>query len=152
MQAAHLPTPFSAAEIRKACSTGALRVFEIKKGPTAATQQYLFGEGDGEGAVFEVLTFDAQGEEATRQAAPKTKWTDFQAHASYPQDTTTVRREQVEVAAGRFDCWVYKTTAEDGSWSESSFALTIPGPPVLSVHHGADSAEVSRMELARFKL
>lgn len=146
----HLPTPFRVEQIRRACPSGATRTYRLTGGPRSVTQVFRFLDSDGYGAAVQVESFDESGVLVSNQSVPKRPWSELQAHASYPTATTVRRRGEVEVLAGRFDCWIYTTRSEDGGVSETSFALAIPGPPVLALEISSGGEELERTELVSY--
>ena len=127
----HLPTPFSAAEIRDATRPGhTLRLRLEQAGELPMLRVTRFVETDDEGAVQESQRFTLAGEpldpEPTRR---RSSWLDFQSHASFPVATTTRTEEPIDLAFGRFEGLHY--VAVDGDRVEHYwFALALPGMPV----------------------
>ena len=147
MQEGHLPTPFSASDIRDSCTEGAFRSFSMETPKGAFTRTLTFGKGDSEGAPFSMTMTDSEGVEIVTQDFPQTPWTQFQSHASCAIETTTLTREMVTTPAGEFDCWVYRTEGQSGSTGTNYFAVNLPGPPVLSLAVAPDGEQVERTEL-----
>jgi hypothetical protein len=150
MQPDHLPTPFSAQQIQMACSENSYRQYNVTNGPMEMQQRFLFQKDDGTGAAFQVIWLDKEGAEEKRQNMPSTSWRNFQSHASYPIDGTSVVYEQVTVEAGTFDCWTYTSQNEAGIVNRISFALILPGPPLLATAAEEDGTLVSSMELTGY--
>ena len=126
----HLPTPFSAAEIRAACGPGRVNVFRVTP---ADGDPYLsitrFTGGDDTTGHFEAKSTDLDGNRFSPIEQTYSEWSRLQAHASYAEASTELTREKVDTGAGTFDCWRYTSTGEDGvtvAW----FAESLPGPPV----------------------
>jgi hypothetical protein len=126
----HLPTPFSAAEIRAATRPGhTLRLRLEPAGEEPILRVTRFVETDEEGAVQESQRFTLAGEPLDEPARRRSSWLDFQSHASFPAATTTRAEESVDLPFGRFEGLHY--TAVDGDrvghyW----FARELPGMPV----------------------
>ncbi|MFT4709439.1 MAG: hypothetical protein ACI8Q9_000559 [Planctomycetota bacterium] len=150
MQEGHLPTPFSASDIRDSCTEGSFRVFSMETPEGIFTQTLLFGEGDSEGAPFAVVMTDSEGVEIVKQDMPHTAWTEFQSHASCETETTILTREMMTTGAGEFDCWVYRSDGPMGMAVTNYFAVDLPGPPVLSLGVGADGTQLVRTELTDY--
>ncbi|MGI9611205.1 MAG: hypothetical protein ACR2NL_13005 [Acidimicrobiia bacterium] len=71
----------------------------------------------------------ADGEALGDPAIGRTTWLDFQEHASFPAEVTTIEREALTSSLGRLECLVYEV--EDGdSVTRFWFATTKPGMPV----------------------
>ena len=150
MKLAHLPTPFSAEEIRANCGPGTFREFHISTGGITLTQKLTFVKGDEWGTAFHFSLSGPGGGDPQVSNKPYSLWTTFQSHASYPASETTLRQGVITVPAGRFPCWIYKQTDSKGTTSETYFAKSLPGPPVYSISEAADGTELTRMELISF--
>ena len=144
-----LPTPFSADEIQAAATPGAFRKFRNQAPSGSRLQTMTFLQGDGSGAPVEGLVTDEAGNELNRVISAATSWEEFQGHASYTELGTTLTRGLVHVPAGSFDCWIYTTVDQTGADVETSFALDLPGPPVLVVTT-RKGAPVMRIELVDY--
>ena len=86
----HLPTPFSADQIRDGCRVGrTIHLREEVPGEETTFRRIVFIEVNRETAVQEFQATDANGQplgEATRRTST---WLDLQRHASQPADTTS---------------------------------------------------------------
>jgi hypothetical protein len=128
MKPDHAPTPYSADEIRKACTEGRADKFRLESGGKVRVQTTTFVKCDEKGAEMEFVATDESGKEEGRRSGTAA-WTDLQAHASFPEKATKITEETIEVPAGKFDCLLYTVTEKDGvrrMW----FAKKLPGPPV----------------------
>jgi hypothetical protein len=126
----HLPTPFTAAEIRDATRPGhRLRLRLEASGEEPVLRVTRFVETDDGGAVQESQRFNAAGEPVDEPIRRRSSWLDFQSHASFPAATTTSAEETIELEFGRFDALRY--TVVDGNREERYwFARALPGMPV----------------------
>jgi hypothetical protein len=116
LQSDHLPTPFSAAQIRAGCPAG--RTF----------RRIRFTRVDDERAVQEFQATDEEGRPIGEPTARQSTWLDLQRHASQPADATTVDEVTLPLSFGDFDCWLYivrAPAAEMRFW----FARELPGMP-----------------------
>lgn len=126
----HLPTPFTAAEIRDATRPGhTLRLRLEASGDEPVERVTRFVETDDEGAVQESQRFNAAGEPLEEPSWRRSSWLDFQSHASFPAATTTRGEEPIDLAFGRFDAWRY-TVVEENREERYWFARDLPGMPV----------------------
>lgn len=135
----HLPTPFSADEIRAASPDGRTQVVRVEPaGAPAATRRIAYTEAGAEGAVQVRTPLDADGGPAGEPVREAVGWVDLQAHASFPADRTVRERVRLEHPLGDLDCLRYTVTdgdAVDHYW----FDLARPGMPVLvESRRGAD--------------
>jgi hypothetical protein len=126
----HLPTPFSAAQIRHGCPAGrTIRMREESPGEPPAFRTVRFVEVDEDGAVQEYQPTDAEGRPMGEPSRRRSTWLDLQRHASQPADATTVDEVELTVPFGAFPCWLYTVEAPDARrllW----FAKQLPGHPV----------------------
>jgi hypothetical protein len=131
LQPEHLPTPFSAAQIRTACPAGRVIIFRIEQ---AGKEPFL-----------QISTFAAATETDVRITAHmetpagtplgepremRSPWRDLQAHASFPAAVTTVSEETVSVPAGTFRCWIFTVQTAPDTVQCLAFAQDLPGPPI----------------------
>lgn len=130
LQPGHLPTPFSAADIRAGCPPGrTVRALVVEQGSDPYVRVTRFVSGDAEGAEQESWTETPGGEPLTEPERRRTTWLGFQRHASMPAATTDIAEERIEIPAGRFDCLRY-TRREGDSVSTFWFARSAPGMPL----------------------
>jgi len=126
----HLPTPFSAAEIRDASRPGrTVRSRVVRSGAEPAVRVTRFISGDADGGVHELWTETPGGERLTEPERGHSTWLELQEHASMPADRTRIDEETFEIPAGRFEGWRYTRTDEDAVnvfW----FARSQPGMPL----------------------
>ena len=139
----HLPTPFSAAQIREGCPAGrVIRVREESPGEPATFRRIRFVEVDADGAVQEFQATDVDGRPIGERSRRRSTWLDLQHHASQPADATAVDEVTLTLPFGAFDCWRYVVRAPDVErrfW----FAKGLPGMPV-QVEEWVDGALTGR--------
>ncbi|MBM6401298.1 hypothetical protein [Phycicoccus sonneratiae] len=127
----HLPTPFSADEIRAASPDGRTQVVRVEPaGAEASTRRIVYAEAGDAGAVQVRTPLGPDGAPAGESAREAVTWVDLQAHASFPADRTVRERVRLEHPLGDLDCLRYTVTdgdAVDHYW----FDLSRPGMPVL---------------------
>lgn len=114
----------------------------VTVGGETFSEEWVFTGGDAEWAEMRHRRLDAPGDEGAARA----RWTDLQAHASFPVATTTVAADEVTTPAGSFAAWCYTVSAGPGQVTRFWFAVALPGPPVLMITTN-DGAEVLRYEL-----
>src|SRR6266487_2135990 len=130
LQPDHLPTPFSAEQIRQACPVGrTIRMREESPGEETTYRQITFIEADPEGAVQEFQATDADGHPLGEPGRRQSTWLDLQRHASQPVDGTVVDEDSLALPFGTFACWRY-TVQAPGSEVRFWFAQEMPGMPV----------------------
>lgn len=142
----HLPTPFSAAQIRDACPTGrTILLREEASGEAPSFRRIVFTEVDAERSVQELQATDADGTPLGEPSPGRATWLDLQRHASQPADATTVQEVRLALQFGDFDCWLYTVRAPDGVlrfW----FARELPGMPV-QVEQWVDGSLAARSQM-----
>ena len=130
----HLPTPFSAAQIRAANPPGRVVTFVITTpGEPEVRNVTAWLDGDEAVARFRTSDLSAAGVLLGPPTEGEAAWEELQAHASFPAAATTVEEASVEVPAGRYACWLYTVTSggdEAKTVTRFWFARDLPGPPV----------------------
>jgi hypothetical protein len=130
LQADHLPTPFSAAQIRNGCPVGrTIRIREESAGADPSYRRIRFIETDADGAVTEVQATDADGRPVGKPTRGRSTWLDLQRHASNPLEGTTIDEVALTLPFGIFECGRY-TVEAPGSEVRFWFAKELPGMPV----------------------
>jgi hypothetical protein len=139
----HLPTPFSAEQIREGCPAGrTIRIREETPGEPPTFRRIRFVEVDPDGAVQEFQAIDDQGRPSGEPSRRRSTWLDLQQHASQPSDVTTVEEVALTLPFGAFDCWLYTVRAPEAElrfW----FAKALAGMPV-QVEESIDGLPTSR--------
>lgn len=126
----HLPTPFSADEIRAGCPPGrTIRSLVIRAGREPYIRVTRFVSGDADGAEHEAWTETPDGVRLTEPERSRSTWLEFQEHASMPAAETEIAEEEIDIPAGRFACLRY-TRTEGDSVSTFWFAASAPGQPL----------------------
>ena len=143
MQPDHLPTPFSAADIRAGCPVGrTIRVQDEAPGGTLTFRRIRFVESDDDGSVQEFQSTDAKGRPIGEPTLRRSSWLDLQHHASQPAASTVIDEVDLRLPFGTEACWRYTVSARDECvtfW----FAKGRPGMPV-QVERRVDGELVSR--------
>lgn len=125
----HLPTPFSAAQIRAGCPAGrTIRIREETPGEASSFRRIRFVQDDGETAVQEFQATDENGLPIGEPTLRQSTWLDLQRHASQPAKATTVQEVILELPFGDFDCWLY-TGRAPAAQLRFWFAKELPGMP-----------------------
>ena len=126
----HLPTPFTADEIRVGCPPGrTVRSLVIRAGSEPYVRVTRFVSGDADGAEQESWTETPDGARLTEPERGRSTWLEYQEHASMPAAVTDISEEEIDIPAGRFACLKY--TRRDGdSVSTFWFARSAPGMPL----------------------
>jgi hypothetical protein len=126
----HLPTPFTADEIRAGCPPGrTVRSLVVRAGTDPYVRVTRFVSGDAEGAEQESWTETRDGAPLTEPERRRSTWLEFQGHASMPAATTEITEEEIDIPAGRFGCFRY-TTRDGDLVSTFWFAKSAPGLPL----------------------
>jgi hypothetical protein len=126
----HLPTPFTAAEIRAACPPGRTLRFRIQHAdeePMIRVSRYV--EADAVAAVQESWQEGLDGQRRSEPERERSTWIDLQEHASFPRTVTERGEDQIAIPAGEYACLRYVRTDPDAVW-RFWFAHELPGQPV----------------------
>ncbi len=132
----HLPTPFSADQIRAGCPVGR----EIRLAVVEAEETYVrvirFVEADADGAVQTSRTIGRAGESASEPSVVQSSWDEYQRHASFPAAATSMVAGELQSPLGRLACRIYEM--DDGaSVTRFWFDVDRPGMPVrVETRHG----------------
>ncbi|MFK4729736.1 hypothetical protein ROT00_08635 [Agromyces mediolanus] len=126
-----LPTPFTAAEIRAASGTGkTIRLLVEEPAGTSFERINRFVDCDAEGATLEQWRVAADGSIDGELDRGRVSWRELQEHAAFPEATTTVREETLELPFGPADCRRYEVRRDaDSPAAVFWFALALPGMP-----------------------
>lgn len=131
IRATHLPTPFSAEEIRAASPNGhTVDTVTEELGTVSARRRTTFLDNDASGATMRMVALDAAGHEVGDAVSRRAAWTDLQGHASFPADETTRVQEQVDTPLGLLDSLRYEVRRGEELMT-FWFALEHPGMPIL---------------------
>ena len=139
----HLPTSFSAADLRAGCPLG--RTIQLQSeapGGELTFRRIRFVEVDADGAVQEFQSIDAEGRPIGEPTRHRSSWLDLQQHASQPASTTVIDEVDLALPFGTEACWRYTVGGPDECvmfW----FAKGRAGMPV-QVEHQVDGEVVSR--------
>lgn len=126
----HLPTPFTAEEIRAACGVGRTLRFRVEvAGEEPVVQVTRYVENDPEGGVQESWRETLDGRRVSDPERERSTWLELQEHASFSSDVSERAEETIDIRAGRFVCLRYTRRSESGVW-RFWFARDLPGQPV----------------------
>jgi hypothetical protein len=126
----HLPTPFTAAQIRDTCRPGrTLRVRLERAGADPVLRIVRYVAADADEGEQEAWVEGPDGLPAGAAERSRATWLELQEHASFPEATTTRDEERISIPAGTFDCLRYVREDGDGTW-RFWFARDLPGQPV----------------------
>ena len=110
----HLPTPFSAADIRAGCPLG--RTIQLQSeapGGELTFRQIRFVEVDTDGAVQEFQSTDARGLPIGEPTRHRSSWLELQQHASQPASATVIDEVDLGLPFGTEACWRYTVSGSD---------------------------------------
>lgn len=131
----HLPTPFSAAEIRAGCPLGrSIQVRSETPGGEPTFRRIRFVEVDADGAVQEFQSTDAEGRPIGEPTHGRASWLELQQHASQPASATVIDEVELASPLGTEACWRYTVVGDDERvtfW----FAKSRAGMPVQVERH-----------------
>jgi len=138
----HLPTPFTANEIRRGCPP--LRVTRLlvsEAGTPAHVRVSRFEDCDEDGATTIGWRETLDGDLIDGPDRRRVGWSELQAHASFPAATTVVDRCRIETPVGTLDCRRYTVRGPERT-STYWFADAKPGMPVRFEHSQTDGVRI----------
>lgn len=127
----HAPTPFTAVEIRSGSPQGHRTTISVQAAGTEDVMrivEFVSVDESGAGMTFSMTTPDGL---ELQSGSTDVRWTDLQAHASYPVDSVDIDDDVIDHPLGRMVCMRYTALEDDGTtihW----FAVDHPGMPILS--------------------
>jgi hypothetical protein len=125
----HLPTPFSAAQIRAGCPAGrTIRIREETPDAQPTFRRIRFVEVDADRGVQEFQATDEDGRPVGEGTRRHSTWLDLQRHASQDAAASTVDEVELTLPFGDFACWRY-VVQHPGSELRFWFAQLLPGMP-----------------------
>jgi hypothetical protein len=114
IQPDHLPTPFSATDIRAGCPLGrTIRLQSEAPGGELTFRQIRFVEVDADSAVQEFQRTDAGGLPIDEPTRHRSSWLDLQLHASQPASATVIDEVDLASPFGTEECWRYTVSGPD---------------------------------------
>jgi hypothetical protein len=126
----HLPTPFSARDIRRGCPLGRTILLQSQApGSEPTFRRIHFVEVDADGAVQEFQTTDAKGVPIGEATRHRSSWYELQGHASKPASATVIDEVDLASPLGTESCWRYTVNGRDER-ATFWFAKDRPGMPV----------------------
>jgi hypothetical protein len=143
----HAPTPFTADEIREGCPAGRTIGLLIEPGdgdPYLRLNRFVAVDEEGADVTVESMAMD--GEPLDDPVEMRSKWIEFQEHASFPEAQTAIDSEVLETRMGALTCKRYTVT--DGPTSDVYwFAVDKPGMPVKVETLAQDGVPYYRMTM-----
>jgi hypothetical protein len=126
----HLPTPFSADQIRDTSEIGRqVRVRDEVLGESPTYRQITLIAADAAEGTRELVAIDETGAAIGPPTLSASTWVELQHHASKPADRTVITVEDLDLSWGAERCWLY--VVRDGADERRFwFARSMPGMPV----------------------
>ena len=130
LHAGHLPTPFTAEEIRANSRPGrTVRALVTRLGEDPVVRVTRSASLDDVAWRWETWTETPDGTPLSTPEPGEATFLELQGHASMLAATTRIDPETIEIPAGSFECLRY-TRAEGDSLDTFWFARSEPGAPV----------------------
>lgn len=145
------PTPFTAEQIRDACPTGRVAVWQMTSPDGTRRVRSWFEGSNSEGTTFRSVPLDDADQPLGEPDGGTATWEELRLHASYPAEHTVVTDATLEVPAGTFETKLYTVTDPDaGTVTRAWFATSLPGPPVrMVVERGGEPVQEMVLESVR---
>lgn len=158
LQPGHLPTPYSAEDIRDHCRPGYTTIYKIEaEGVDPFLRVSSFLDSGSEKARFDGHEESMNGEVLREYPVSDADWKTLQGHASFPVERTDIGEDTITIPAGTFQCWKY--VLKSGPSNDSPiprperttfwFAKNLPGPPVKMVQETKGKATMT-MTLVKY--
>jgi hypothetical protein len=130
LQPDHLPTPFTAAEIRDNWRPGrTVRSLVVRAGAEPIVRVIRMVSADADGGEQEVWTETPDGLVLSEPERGRSAFLELQGHASMPANATRIDEETIDIPAGRYECLRYTRSIGD-EVDTFWFAKASPGAPV----------------------
>ncbi|MFT7678217.1 MAG: hypothetical protein ACI8QC_002203 [Planctomycetota bacterium] len=134
LQSEHLPTPFSAEQIRLGSPADCVLTFRMEAiGKADSSMRMRFYEPTEQSTRFEISMLDLEGKLIGEPRNSSSTWAGLQSHASFPSARTELTRERHSFPLGSPECLLYTVTLEQDGWHKVSrfwFDPERPGPPI----------------------
>jgi hypothetical protein len=141
----HLPTPFSAEQIRDGSAVGRHIRIRTDAGDDPTYREIRYLATDADGAIQAFTPTDARGAPIGPSVERRSRWLDLQGHASFPTDRSSIEETSLDLAWGIEPCWLYRVTDGDRE-TRYWFAQRLPGMPVV-VESWVGGERVERREM-----
>lgn len=125
----HAPTPFTAGEIRAGCPAGRTIRLLVDADGSSYVRIIRFLAVDEEGARRESQATTPAGKPLGEPTVDRATWSEFQEHASFPEDLASIDYEALNTPLGRLECRVY-SVLDGQATTRYWFAPARPGMPV----------------------
>ncbi|WP_076262386.1 hypothetical protein [Intrasporangium flavum] len=131
------PTPFTAGEIRAGCPDGRTITLLVEPaGGEPFRRVNRYRDGDADGVTVDRWTLGPDGAPAGEVEATRSTWLELQAHASFPEEVTTVTRETVTLPLGEVETLRYRV----GTGADAATFWFAPAHPGMPVRYESPSA------------
>lgn len=142
----HLPTPYSADQIRDAWQVGLTVVTRVSTPRGESTSHTIVTDWTEEKVALIEQPLDDMGQ-AVGEATPiEVSWTDLRDHARFPTSAATRERTKQSTPLGDLEGWRYIMKHGETDQSEFFFADAYPGPPVVFLRR-SEGEVVMRAEM-----
>lgn len=148
----HLPTPFTADEIRAEWIEGLELVMRRSTPDGESLERWRVISADEDGVDIEFSPIDALGRPVGEPRLQRSGWEDLRDHARFPADRASRTRVVETTPLGELEGWLYTVKEpEEGVVSNYFFAESLPGAPVhfTVVNNDQTILELVQMERGR---
>lgn len=146
----HLPTPFTAAQIRRAMPVGSEITLRVE-GPETIGMRWTVLRADADDMTMRVqIDHDGTWSEGSER---EHTWVSLRDHAAFSVQVAKRERVRVTCAFGTFPGWRYVVNEVDGEGSPQvvtmDFVTALPGPPVRAETVRADGVKIVMTQVGR---
>lgn len=127
----HLPTPYTANQIREAHPEGAVVTAQmVRSDGTTVLLRTVFHDHSEQGTAFTTEQKDPLGNLVGQPQTNRASWEELRQHAIFPRETTRRSESTVTTALGTQACWKYEVN-DNQTRRVMWFSKSHPGAPVL---------------------
>ena len=142
----HLPTPYTAEDIRDAWVVGLTVDTRLETAKGESFSRTVVTQWTEEQAHMTDQPLDAGRQPSGDAASFQLTWVDLQNHARFPTEMATRKRVTWPTPLGSLEGWLYTVRHGDDDHAEFFFADDYPGPPVVYLRR-TDGEVVMRAEI-----
>lgn len=142
----HLPTPYSAEQIRDAWQVGLTVVTHVWTPRGESTSHTIVTDWTEDQVSMIEQPLDDKGEAVGEPNPIKVSWIDLRDHARFPKAAATRERGTRTTPLGALEGWLYTMKHDETNQSEFFFADAFPGPPVVFLRR-SDGEVIMRAEM-----
>ncbi len=127
----HLPTPYTAEQIRDSFQPGLHLVTRFTTPQGTVKRLTTVSDWSEEGVALEDVALDSEGHPTGDVSLVQATWEELRQHAQFAATEATRRRAKQRTALGELEGWLYVHHSKEGVTSTFFFPDEYPGSPVV---------------------